>query len=60
MKRIIEIISWLSLVVIVAAPVLFYTQAITLDTNKQLMTIATFTWFGSALCWMGREKTKAK
>ena len=56
MKRIVEIISWLSLAVIVLAPSLFYAQQITLATNKLLMTIATVAWFVSALCWMGREK----
>ena len=60
MKRIVEIISWLSLAVIVLAPSLFYAQKITLDTNKLMMTIATVVWFASALCWMGREKQPAE
>ncbi|MBL7077290.1 MAG: hypothetical protein ISS31_07450 [Kiritimatiellae bacterium] len=54
MKRIIEIISWLSLFLIVLAPSLFYADKITLDANKLLMLIATVTWFASSLCWMGR------
>jgi hypothetical protein len=54
MKRIIEIISWLSLAMIVLAPSLFYAGKITLDMNKLLMLIATVTWFASSLCWMGR------
>jgi hypothetical protein len=57
MKRIIEIISWLSLVLIVAAPSLFYADKITLETNKFLMLVATIVWFASTLCWMGREKS---
>ncbi len=56
MKKITEIISFLSLFVIVLAPALFYAETITLDTNKLLMTIATVAWFASALCWMGRKK----
>lgn len=56
MKKIMEMISYLSLALIVAAPVLFYVQKIDLDMSKLLMTIATVTWFASALCWMGREK----
>ncbi|MBT3194249.1 MAG: hypothetical protein HN341_17020 [Verrucomicrobia bacterium] len=56
MKRIIEILSWLSLVLIVVAPTLFYAGRISLELNKTLMLIATVTWFASALCWMGREK----
>jgi len=57
MKRIIEILSWLSLAVIVVAPSLFYADRITLETNKLLMLVATIVWFASALCWMGREKS---
>ncbi|MDF7823448.1 hypothetical protein P4B35_05445 [Pontiellaceae bacterium B12227] len=56
MKKIMEIISYLSLVLIVLAPILFYAEKIDLDMNKLLMTIATVTWFASALCWIGREK----
>ena len=56
MKRIIEILSWLSLVLIVVAPTLFYEGRFSLEQNKTLMLIATVTWFASALCWMGREK----
>ena len=56
MKKIIETISYLSLALLVVAPALFYAEQITLATNKMLMLIATVIWFGSALCWMGRDK----
>ncbi len=56
MKKIAEIISYLSLVVLVGAPALFYAEKITLETNKLLLIIATAIWFSSALCWMGRVK----
>jgi hypothetical protein len=56
MKKITEIISYLSLVLLVLAPVLFYAEKITLPMNKALMLSATVVWFASALCWMGREK----
>jgi hypothetical protein len=56
MKKITEIISYLALVLVVAAPVLFYADKITLEMNKTLMLSATIVWFASALCWMGREK----
>jgi hypothetical protein len=55
MKKIMEVISYLSLVLIVLAPVLFYAEKITLPMNKALMLSATIAWFSSALCWMGRE-----
>jgi hypothetical protein len=60
MKKIIEIISWLSLVLLVAAPVLFYTGAVSLPTVKNLMLAATVVWFGTALCWMGRKTETAE
>jgi hypothetical protein len=56
MKKITEIISYLALVLTVAAPSLFYAGRITLETNKMLLIVATVVWFASALCWMGREK----
>ena len=60
MKRSIEIISWLSLLLIVAAPLLFYAQKITLESNKLIMTAATVTWFASFLLRMRRKGTSAK
>ena len=60
MKRIIETLSWLSLVLLVGAPVLFYAGRITLETNKLLMLIATIAWFATTLCWMGHEKKTAE
>ncbi len=56
MKKIMETISYLSLVLLVTAPVLFYVEKINLQVNKTLMLTATIIWFASALCWMGREK----
>ena len=56
MKKIMEIISYLALVLLVAAPILFYAEKITLELNKILMLTATIAWFASALFWMGREK----
>jgi hypothetical protein len=55
MKKIMEIISYLALALLVAAPILFYAEKITLQMNKTLMLIATVVWFAIALCWMGRK-----
>ena len=55
MKKIMETISYLSLVLLVTAPVLFYVEKINLQVNKTLMLTATLIWVASALCWMGRE-----
>ena len=59
MRKIAEIISYLALVLVVVAPSLFYTEKISLQTNKYLMLVATIVWFASALCWIGRERPEA-
>jgi len=56
MKKIAEIISYLSLFLVVVAPSLFYADKISLQANKYLMLAATMVWFTSALLWMGRGK----
>jgi len=56
MKKIAELISYVALALLIAAPVLFYAEKITLGKNKVLMLIATLLWFASALCWIGRKK----
>ncbi|MCF7818842.1 MAG: hypothetical protein K9M54_13275 [Kiritimatiellales bacterium] len=56
MRKLMETISYLSLVAIVVIPSLFYAEKISLDMNKTLLIVATVVWFASALCWMGREK----
>jgi hypothetical protein len=56
MKKIVEMISYAALAALGAAPLLFYTEKITLEANKSLMLAATIVWFVSAICWMGREK----
>jgi len=59
MKRILEIISYLSLVMVVAAPVLYYMGKIDLDQNKLWMLIATIVWFGTASFWIGTKKERS-
>lgn len=60
MKKLPKIISFLSLLLIVLAPVLFYLDQISLELNKTLMLVASVAWFASALCWIGRDKVKAE
>ena len=59
MKKIAEMISYLSLALLVAAPSLFYAGKISLDTNKLLLLAATIVWFATAICWMGKDKESA-
>ena len=56
MRKIAEMISYLSLVLLVVAPVLFYSEKILLPATKNLLLVATIVWFMSALFWIGREK----
>ncbi len=60
MKKITEIISFLSLLLLVLAPSLFYLDRISLELNKTLMLISTVAWFASSLCWMGRSEQDVK
>lgn len=59
MKKVLEIISYLSLVFLVAAPVLYYMDKITLEQNKLWMLVATIVWFATASFWIGTKKEKA-
>ncbi len=55
MRIILQIISYLALLVVVLTPVLFLTQTIELDLVKSLMLTGTIVWFASTPFWMGRE-----
>ena len=50
------IISYAALVLLIVAPILFYSGKIPLEQSKLLMLSATIAWFASAVFWMGKEK----
>ena len=59
MKMISQILSWISLVVLMAPSILFLVGKISsLDQVKWIMFLATIVWFVSAPLWMwkGQEK----
>ena len=56
MKRVLEIISYIALVLVVVAPVLFYAGKWSLDQNKLWMLLATVVWFATASFWIGTKK----
>jgi len=56
MKMILQIISYLSLLLVVAAPLLYYMGRLSLEQNKYWMLVATMFWFASASCWIGSRK----
>jgi hypothetical protein len=58
MRRVLQIISWLALVVLTAAPALFLFDGLSLDGAKWGMLGATVVWFVVTPLWMGREDQK--
>lgn len=58
MKLVLKLVSMLSLLLILAAPALFYAERIALDLCKQLLLGGTVAWFASAPGWMGRPERK--
>lgn len=56
MKKVLEIISYLALVHLVAGPILYYMDKISLEQNKLWMLVATIVWFGTASFWIGTKK----
>lgn len=56
MKKLLEIVSYLALIMVVAAPVIFYMGRYDLDQTKFWMLIATIVWFASASFWIGTKK----
>ena len=56
MKITIQIVSWLSLILLVLPSVLFLTGTMDLDRVKWIMLIATVVWFAAATPWMWKEK----
>lgn len=48
-------VSWLSLILIVLPPILFFTGSIGHDLMNILLLVGTFIWFISASLWMKSE-----
>ena len=58
-KNIAQIVSWLSLVILIMPSVLFLMGTFSsLDQVKLIMLVATVVWFVSASLWMWKEKGK--
>ena len=54
MRRILQIISGLSLAGTIVPAILFYLGKMELDALKSTMLVATVTWFVATSMWMGR------
>jgi len=55
LKTIAKPVSWGSLLLIVAPPVLFFTGSLAHATMNHLMIAGTLIWFASASVWMKSE-----
>ena len=55
-RRILQIISWLSLAGTILPSILFLAGRIDLDDSKQWLLVATLAWFVATPLWMGREE----
>ena len=53
-----KLISWISLVALIAPAILFLAGHMELDQVKLIMLIATVVWFVSTPLWMWKEKTQ--
>lgn len=56
MVLVVKLISWISLVAVIAPSVLFLAGRMELDQVKLIMLIATVIWFVTAAMWMWRKK----
>jgi hypothetical protein len=53
--NIIKIISYLCLLAVVLAPILFYADTLTESQMKTTLLVATIVWFASAATWINKE-----
>ena len=53
--NIVKIISYMCLVVVLLAPILFYTDTLTESQMKTTLLVGTVVWFASAATWINKE-----
>jgi len=54
MRRLWQIVSWVSLAATILPPLLFFADRMTLDSVKLWMLVATVAWFVATPLWMER------
>lgn len=57
---ILKIISYLCLLAVVLAPILFYTGTLTESQMKLALLVGTVVWFASAATWINKETPKSE
>lgn len=55
MKRILQFISLIGLLLTIVPPILFFNAVITFSTQNLLMLAGAILWFASASFWLGSE-----
>jgi hypothetical protein len=55
MKPILKTISYLGLALTVASPLLVWAGQISIESNKTLLIIGMFLWFGPAIFWIKHD-----
>ena len=60
MRLLLQLISWLSLIVLIVPSIMYLAGRMELDRVKWIMLIATIVWFTSASLWMWNGKDKAQ
>jgi hypothetical protein len=55
MRKILQILSVIGLIVTIAPSFLVFYDVIPLETSKILMILGAFLWFGSAPFWMNKK-----
>ncbi|MBU1822308.1 MAG: hypothetical protein KKG00_12470 [Bacteroidetes bacterium] len=53
---IVKIISYLCLLAVVLAPILFYADTLTESQMKTTLLVATIAWFASAATWINKDE----
>ena len=57
---IVKIISYLCLLAVVLAPILFYTDTLNESQMKMVLLVSTIVWFASAATWINKEEPESE
>ena len=57
---ILKIISYLCLLAVVLAPILFYSDTLTESQMKMVLLVATVIWFASAATWINKDEPETE
>ena len=57
---IVKIISYLCLLAVVLASILFYTDTLNESQMKMVLLVATVVWFASAATWINKEEPESE